>query len=108
MRLFMTGHRLMPTKLQRQEKARRSMAIKKQEVREVSVDDVIKHLLDLFDHLDVDAGLLAARFTHLKSTKSVSKRIYPYIAAIGELLTSWHQDPNYLDRLGPPLALRIE
>jgi Family of unknown function (DUF6502) len=75
--------------------------------KEVSLDDVVKQLLDLFDHLGVDAGRLAARFIHLKSATVASRRIYPHTAAIGELLTSWHQDPNFLDSSGHPLPLRM-
>jgi len=80
----------------------------KQGLKEVSVDDVIKQLLDLFDHLGVDAGKLAARVTHLKSKTIDPGRLYPHIAAIGELLTSWHQDPNYLDGSGHPLPLKMQ
>jgi Family of unknown function (DUF6502) len=76
-------------------------------LREVSVDDVIKQLLDLFDHLGVDAGRLASRVTDLKSKAIVSKRLYPHIAAIGELLTSWHQDSDFLDDSGHPLPIKM-
>ena len=79
----------------------------KQGLREVSVDDVIKQLLDLFDHLGVDAGKLAARVTDLNSQAIDPGRLYPHIAAIGELLTSWHQDPNFLDASGNPLPLKM-
>lgn len=76
-------------------------------LREVSVDDVIKQLLDLFDHIGVDAGQLASRFTDLKSKEMASRRLYPHIAAIGELLTFWHQDSNFLDKSGRPLPIKL-
>ena len=76
-------------------------------LKEVSVDDVIRQLLDLFDHLGVDSDKLAARVTGLQSSRIISKRTYPHVAAIGELLTSWHQDIEYLDNLGNPLPIRM-
>jgi hypothetical protein len=75
--------------------------------REVTVDDVIKALLDLFDHLGLDAGRLAARLVDLDPAAIASRRLYPYASAIGELLTAWHQNPEYLDSLGSPLPIRL-
>jgi hypothetical protein len=78
-----------------------------QSPREITVDDVIKSLLDLFDHLGLDAGRLADRLVHLDPALSASRRLYPYASAIGELLTAWHQSPEYLDSLGSPLPIRL-
>src|ERR1700676_3687913 len=75
--------------------------------REVTVDDVIKDLLDLFDHLGLDAGRLAARLGDLDPAAMATRRLYPYASAIGELLTEWHQNPKYLDALGSPLPIRM-
>jgi Family of unknown function (DUF6502) len=75
--------------------------------REVTVDDVIKDLLDLFDHLGLDAGRLAARLVDLDPSAMPTRRLYPYASAIGELLTEWHQNPKYLDALGSPLPIRM-
>lgn len=76
-------------------------------LREVTVDDVIKDLLDLFGHLGLDAGGLAARVVDLDPAKMASRRLYPHASAIGELLTMWHQDPEYLDDLGCPSPIRM-
>jgi len=76
-------------------------------LREVTVDDVIKDLLDLFGHLGLDAGRLAARVVELDPAAMASRRLYPYASAIGELLTAWHQDPDYLDGLGVPAPIRM-
>jgi hypothetical protein len=76
-------------------------------LREVTVDDVIKDLLDLFGHLGLDAGRLAARVVDLDPAAMASRRLYPHASAIGELLTAWHQDPEYLDDLGVPTAIRM-
>ena len=95
-------------KQQERKRLPRTRSKSKQGLEEVSVDDVIKQLLGLFDYLGVDAGKLAARVTHLKSRTIDPGRLYPHIASIGELLTSWHQDPNFLDASGNPLPLRMQ
>jgi hypothetical protein len=76
-------------------------------LREVSADDIIKGLLDLFEFLGIDASHLAARVTNLDTAKLASRRLYPHAAAIGDLLTAWHQDPNYLDKLGNPAPIKM-
>ncbi len=75
--------------------------------REITVDDVIKDLLDLFGHLGLDAGRLAARVVDLDPAAFASRQLYPHASAIGELLTAWHQDPDYLDALGTPKPIRM-
>ncbi len=75
--------------------------------REVNVDDVIKDLLDLFSHLGLDAGRLAARVVDLDPAKMASRRLLPHASAIGELLTAWHQDTAYLDQFGNPRPIRM-
>lgn len=75
--------------------------------REVTLDDVIKDLLDLFGQLGLDAGRLAARVVDLDPATMASRRLYPHASAIGELLTAWHQDPDYLDDLGVPSPIRM-
>jgi hypothetical protein len=76
-------------------------------VREVTVDDVIKDLLDLFRHLGLDAGHLAERVVDVDAATLASRRLYPHASAIGELLTAWHQDPEYVDAIGNPLPIRM-
>jgi hypothetical protein len=76
-------------------------------LREVTVDDVIKDLLDLFQYLGLDAGRLAARVVDLDSAAVASRRLYPHASAIGELLTAWHQDPSYLDDVGNPSPIKM-
>src|SRR5271154_7258944 len=75
--------------------------------REITVDDVIKDLLDLFGYLGLDAGRLAARVVNLDPATIASGGLYPHASAIGELLTAWHQDPEYLDDLGSPSPIRM-
>jgi hypothetical protein len=75
-------------------------------IREITVDDVIKELLDLFSYLGLDQGSLASRVVDLDSTAMASRRLYPHASAIGELLAAWHQHPEYLDQLGNPVPIR--
>jgi hypothetical protein len=75
--------------------------------REVTVDDVIKDLLDLFGHLGLDAGRLASRVVNLDTAKLAAGRLYPHASAIGELLKTWHQDPDYLDEFGNPAPIKM-
>jgi hypothetical protein len=75
--------------------------------REITVDDVIGALLDLFAKLEIDAPHLASRVKAIDRKAMVSHRLRPHFAAIGELLSRWHQDPEYLDKLGNPLPLKI-
>jgi hypothetical protein len=76
-------------------------------LRDVTVDDVLRDLLDLFRHLGFDAGRLAARVADVDSAYGASPRLYPHAYAIGDLLTAWHQDPDYLDEFGSPLPIKL-
>ena len=76
--------------------ASRPLAVKvksRPSLHEVTVDDVIRDLLDLFSYLGLDAGRLAARVVDLDPATLASRRLYPHASAIGELLKAWHQDP---------------
>ena len=75
--------------------------------REVTVDDVIKDLLDLFSLLGLDASRLASRVVDLEPEEVGLRQLYPHASAIGELLTAWHQDAKYLDHLGNPVPLKM-
>jgi hypothetical protein len=77
------------------------------QLREITVDDVIKDLLDLFSFLGLDKGSLASRVVDLDSATLASRRLYAHASAIGELLAAWHQHPEYLDQLGNPLPIRF-
>jgi hypothetical protein len=73
---------------------------------EVTVDDVVGALLDLFKELQIDASNLASRVESANHEPITSHRLYSHTAAIGELLTVWHQDPKYLDSSGNPLPIK--
>jgi hypothetical protein len=76
-------------------------------LREVTVDDVIKNLLDLLAYLGIDASHLATRVSDVETAVLASRRLYPHSAAIGELLTAWYQEPLYLDKLGNPAPVKM-
>ena len=75
--------------------------------REITVDDVIKDLLELFSYLGLDAGRLATRVANLDPAALAAGRLYPHASAIGELLRAWHQDPEYLDDRGFPSPIKM-
>ena len=78
------------------------------EPRPVSVDDVIGAVVDLFEKLEIDTSRLVSRVKALDhNTLTAHRRPYPHIAEIGELLTVWHQDPEYLDNFGNPLPIKL-
>ena len=84
-------------------KARKTRAAKPEEVK---VDDVVGALLDLFKELQIDASNLASRVESVNHERITSHRLYSHTAAIGELLSVWHQDPRYLDGAGNPLPIK--
>lgn len=75
--------------------------------REITVDDVIQDLLSLFKFLGLDAGHFATRVRHLEMAPKSSNRPYPHASAIGDLLTMWHEDPDFLDELGNPKPIKV-
>jgi hypothetical protein len=76
-------------------------------LREVTIDDIIKSLLDLFATLGVDASHFASKVVKLDSVTLDSRRMYSHAAAIGELLTAWYEDPQYLDKFGNPVPIKM-
>jgi hypothetical protein len=74
--------------------------------RAVTPDDVITVLLDLFAQLQIDPAQFSSR---VKSTRRspVLGRLYSHTATIGEILTAWHQNPEYLDGAGNPNPIKI-
>ncbi len=75
--------------------------------REITVDDVIGALLDLFAKLEINAPQLASRVKALDRTAVASHQLYAHSTAIGDLLTAWHQNTDYLDKLGNPLPIKM-
>ena len=74
--------------------------------RAVTADDVITVLLELFDQLQIDPMQFLSRVKAARKD-SLSGRLYSHTATIGEVLTAWHQNPEYLDSTGNPSPIRI-
>jgi hypothetical protein len=85
---------------------RRARRRRPDDKRAVTPDDVITVLLELFAQLQIDPMQFSSR------VRSASKgpllgRLYSHTATIGEILTAWHQNPEYLDSAGSPSAIRV-
>jgi hypothetical protein len=74
--------------------------------RAVTSDDVIAVLLELFAHLQIDPAQFSSRVKAARKSSSLG-RLYSHTATIGEVLTAWHQNPEYLDGAGIPSPIRI-
>jgi hypothetical protein len=75
--------------------------------RDTTANDVIENLFGLFEHLGIDTSRSATTSLGTNSAKPASISLYQHTSAISDLLTSWHQDPKYLDQLGNPVLIRL-
>jgi hypothetical protein len=75
---------------------------------EVSTDDLIRELLNLFDCLGLDSGQLVRRVSKVDRAKRNQIRNYPHASVIGDLLTIWNQDSKYVDGFGDPMPIRMK
>lgn len=73
----------------------------------VTANDVVANLLELFEHLGLSCSRSVSSLDDLRRSNIFQHPLYPYAPAIGEMLTSWHQDPLYLDEKGNPLAISM-
>ena len=74
--------------------------------REVRANDVMEDLRRLFDRLGINISHPATIKFGVTELGSAAHTLYPYASAIGELLTCWHQDPDYLDYQGNPAPIK--
>ena len=77
-------------------------------VRAITVDDVISDLLELFKQVGSDPSTIANRVRYIGSMPTWEVRPYDHSVAIGDLLTFWHQDPDFTDETGNPLPLKLK
>jgi hypothetical protein len=75
--------------------------------REVTANEVVQNLLNLLEHLGLDVSHLVSHVADIGKIKAASHTLYPYASAIGELLTIWHQNSEYLDNLGNPISIKL-
>ena len=98
----------MPKTLTKKASGRRTAAkLKESKPRDVTVQNVVNNLLKLFDQLGIDVTQAKWRTRPLSKSRPLSRTLHPYISAIGEMLTSWHQDPAYLDSAGNPSPIKL-
>ena len=76
-------------------------------LRNITPDDVLAALLDLFSKLRIEPSDLASRVNSIDPELITAHRLYSHTAAVGELLTEWHQNPKYLDESGAPLPIKL-
>jgi len=74
---------------------------------EVTANQVLDTLLDLFKDLGVNASNPTSSANTVGKLKTASHTLYPYTSAIGEMLTYWHQHPEYLDEKGNPARIKL-
>jgi len=74
---------------------------------ELIAREVIQSLVDLFEHLGIDAAHLMTATSKAAGLKFPPHSLYQHTSAISELLTTWHQDPEYLDALGNPASIKL-
>jgi hypothetical protein len=77
------------------------------EPRNVTPNDVLGALLDLFGKLQIGPSDLASRVSSIDPKLLAARRLYSHTAAVGELLTEWHQNPIYLDESGVPVSIKL-
>jgi Family of unknown function (DUF6502) len=75
--------------------------------REVTANEVIQNLLNLFERVGIEVRQPISRVIDIGRTEPAFQTLYPYAYAIGELLITWHQDPEYLDTLGNPAPIKL-
>lgn len=74
---------------------------------EVSANQVINSLYGLFKDLGIEVSSAAPGAKTVGGAKSAAHTLYPYTSEIGEMLTFWHQSPEYLDDKGNPARIRV-
>lgn len=75
---------------------------------EISTDDVLRELLELFDGLNLNSGELALRVKKVSRSADNRKLRSHHASVIGDLLTIWNQDPTFLDSFGNPLPIKMK
>ena len=74
---------------------------------EVSANQVIDTLQALFDDLGVKVSPALSGDENIGKATAEPDTLYTYASAIGEMLTSWHQYPEYLDEKGNPARIKL-
>jgi hypothetical protein len=73
----------------------------------VTTDDVILELQELLDSLGLGKNNLPRRKRAALTERSPSTRTPHPATVLANLMTVWNQDPEYLDRFGSPIPIRL-
>jgi hypothetical protein len=73
----------------------------------VSANQVIDDLLGLFSELGLNVSHPISGNANIGKTITTAHTLYPYASEIGQLLTYWHQDPEFLDEKGNPAQIKL-
>jgi len=74
---------------------------------EVNASQVVETLFGLFQDLGVNISQPLLRNNNGHNATSTAHTLYPYTSEIGEMLTYWHQNSEYLDERGDPARIKI-
>jgi hypothetical protein len=72
---------------------------------ELSAHSVIRDMTNLFDSLNLNAEKRPT--SNRGRSKKFQQRYLKHPSAIGEMMTLWHQNPEYLNKKGEPIGLRL-
>jgi hypothetical protein len=73
----------------------------------VTASQVFTRFCDLFERLGIAMPEVDALFAESIPMEQPPHPLYAHTSAIGEMLTSWHQNPKYLDRTGVPAPIKF-
>lgn len=73
----------------------------------VAARQVVTELTMLFEQVGVNSGLTDKKVRFRRVSVKNSSEPYADALAISDLLTIWHQDPNFIDPLGKPVPIRM-
>jgi len=101
--------RKQPTKRRRISPSSKRTTLKDADHQKIDVtpEQVIDDLLRLFSRLGVSTPNLRSHRVRRRKAKRTVDITLPFSPAIGELLTSWHQNPAYLDDRGNPVPIKF-
>lgn len=74
---------------------------------DLTANDVIANLFGLFEQLGLRSSQSVTSLTDISAIQISQHPLYQFAAAIGELLTRWHQDPQFLDEDGNPRTIPL-
>jgi hypothetical protein len=73
----------------------------------VTASQVLTRLFDLLEHVGIAMPQAKSLFAESIQMNQPPHTLYPHSAAIGEMLTAWHQNHAYLDRSGTPAPIKF-